>query len=187
MVGTPVTLRSSRHRGRGGFPDLRRGTAPPVKLYELPRGEVFVRAAPEICFQVVSSAGRTLERNTDGTRLVEFEVTVGGKRIVTKELVRAREPERIDYRWVEGPLPAVEETIWIDARDGGAILRYEGRFGVDAPWFLRPFARRFIAKRFARAVHEHLLDAKELAERRANRSRLFPRKDRHESPETVTP
>lgn len=140
-----------------------------------------MRAAPEICFQVVASAGRVIESRPDGERLVEFEATVDGKRIVTKELVRANEPDRIDYRWVEGPLPAVEETIAILPAEGGATLRYEGRFAVDAPWPLRLFARRWVAKKFSRAVHDHLLEAKEIAEQRASRSRLYPRKDSHES------
>lgn len=176
-----MTVRSSRHRGRGGLSDLGSGQARSLRLYELPRDEVFVRAAPEISFQVVASAGRVIERYPDGERLVEFEATVDGKRIVTKELVRGHEPDRIDYRWVEGPLPAVEETIFVARADGGATLSYEGRFAVDAPWPLRPLARRLVAKKFARAVHEHLLEAKEIAEQRASRSRVYPRKDHDES------
>lgn len=135
-----------------------------------------MRAAPEICFQVVSSAGRVIERHPNGERLVEFETVVRGKRYTTKEIVRAREPDRIDYRWVEGPLPAVEETIFVVPAKGSATLRYEGRFAVDAPWLLRGLARRWVAKRLVRAVHEHLLEAKAIAERRASRSRLYPEK-----------
>ena len=145
-----------------------------MRLYDLPRDELLVRAAPEICLEVISSAGHTLERLSDGSRLVEFESALGRKRIRTKELVRIHESGRIDYRWIEGPLPAVEETITLEQADGGTTLRYEGRFGVRVPRLIRPLARRYIAKRFARAVHAHLLQAKEIAEGRAHRSHLYP-------------
>lgn len=148
-----------------------------MRLYELPAETLAVRAAPEICFQVISSAGPTLERYPNGDRLVEFEATVKGSRIVTKELVRTSEPGRIDYEWIEGPLPIVEETIHIDGTGGGeTTLRYEGRFAVAAPWPLRWFVARSVARRFAAAVHEHLVEAKRLAELRADRSRLYPRR-----------
>ena len=164
-------------------PSLERGAPAPaarvkrLRLYELPELSLSVRAAPEICFQVIASAGRTLERYASGDRLVEFEAIVDGRRILTKELVRTEEPERIDYEWVEGPLPLVEETIRIEPADNGDTrLRYEGRFAVAAPWPIRPFAARSVSKKFAAVVNEHLVEAKDLAERRADRSRLYPRK-----------
>lgn len=152
-------------------------TPPRGRTYELPGAEVVVRAAPEICFQVVASAGRVIERYPDGTRLVGFEAGVGRRRVRTRELVHPHEPDRIDYHWVEGPLPFVEETIEVEpAGDGEATLRYRGRFALDAPWPARAIMRHWVARRFSRAVHEHMLEAKEIAERRAARSRLYPRR-----------
>ncbi|GAC1421116.1 MAG: hypothetical protein NVSMB57_14770 [Actinomycetota bacterium] len=150
---------------------------PEHRFYELPHDDVFVRAAPEICFQVVLSGGRVIERRDNGDRLVAFEATVGGKKVVTTELVRPQKPDRIHYEWIDGPLPAVEETITIVPADDGATLHYEGRFDVNAPWLLRPLMRRVVAKKFSRAVHEHLVEAKSIAELRASRSRLYPRTD----------
>ncbi len=158
-----------------------------MRLYELQSDQVHVQAAPELCFEVVSSAGRVRERYPDGDRLVEFETVVDGKTLVTTERVHTHASERIDYSWVEGPLPLVEETSTLRPLPEGTTLRYEGRFGVDASWYLRPFVKRYVRRRFARAVHEHLLQAKEIAERRARRSRIYPRKDTDASPEASAP
>lgn len=144
-------------------------------LHDLPRDELFVAAAPEICFQVVFGAGTVRERRDDGSRLVEFTTTTRGKTIRTVELVRGTPPERIDYSWVEGPLPRVEESIFIVPTNGGAILRYEGRFAVAGPRIVAPLMRRYVRKRFAKAMREHLKQAKEIAEKRAERSRLYPK------------
>lgn len=156
----------------------------PMKLRELPHLRVHVRAVPEICFEVIASAGREIERAPGGERLVAFRVETGRRVVETKEILRAREHDRIDYRWVEGPLPFVEETIFIDPAPGGAVLRYEGRFAVDAPALVRPVARWWIARVFARAVRAHLSEAKTIAEQRAARSRLYPREEPDEAAST---
>lgn len=186
-----MTVRSRPHRRRWGNPSGSGAAASRLRLprlYELPPNTLFVRAAPEICFQVIASAGRTVERSPNGDRLVEFDATVDGKRIVTKELVRTTEPHRIDYEWIEGPLPVVEETILFeDTADGDTTLHYEGRFAVAVPWPVRWFVARSVSRRFARAVHEHLVEAKYLAERRASHSRLYPRKGSDEHTRTASP
>lgn len=134
-------------------------------------------AAPRpLCFEVVAAAGKTIEVRSDSERVVEFETAHGGRAIRTVELVRLTPPERIDYRWIEGPLPAVEETIFFEeAGPRETALVYTGRFapgrGARA-WLVGPF---FVRRSFNRLVAEHLETAKDVAERRAQRSLVYPR------------
>lgn len=140
----------------------------------LPDRAVSVDAAAELTYQVVSSAGRTLEHRGDRERIVEFHTEARGRPVVTTELVRPDPPHGIDYRWLEGPLPAVEERIdAIPVDPYRCELRYRGRFetphgglvGIVEGWMIR--------RMFDRAVRDHLDTAKQLAEKRARRSKLF--------------
>lgn len=142
----------------------------------LPERRVRVRAAPALCYQVVSSAGRILERRSPTERVVEFDAVAGGKRVVTKELVRLDEPgRRISYEWLEGPLPFVQESIDVEALpDGSAELRYRGRYATKRGPIQCLLGMLFVRRVFDRAVREHLAQAKQIAERRAARSKLFP-------------
>lgn len=140
----------------------------------LPDRAISVDAAAELTYQVVSSAGHTRERRGDHERIVEFHTEVRGRPVVTTELVRLDPPYGIDYRWLEGPLPAVEERIEVAPVDRDRCeLRYRGRFetphggivGIVEGWMIR--------RMFDRAVRDHLDTAKQLAEERAKRSKLF--------------
>jgi hypothetical protein len=140
----------------------------------LPGRTVSVEAAAELTYQVVSSAGQTRERRGVHERVVEFHIEVRGRPVVTTELVRLDPPYGIYYRWLEGPLPAVEERIEVTPVEAHRCeLRYRGRFetphggivGIVEGWMIR--------RTFDRAVRDHLYTAKQLAEERAKRSKLF--------------
>lgn len=138
---------------------------------------VQVHAAAELCFQVVASAGSTIEDRGDREKLVRFRTQLGNRELVTVEVVRLKPPNRISYRWVEGPLRNVQESIDIlpiseeecELRHGGHFdTRHGGVRGLVEGWI--------IGRMFDRAVREHLEQAKLAAAARAERSHMFPRK-----------
>lgn len=143
-----------------------------------------VQAPPDFVFQLVASGGRVVERRSEHERLVEFTADIGGRSIVTMELVTLDPPTRIGYRWITGPLPAVEETIDVVPIDEDSCdLVYAGRFRTPHGGLRAIAERRAIRRTFARVVHEHLLDAKRLAEERAERSKRWTRRE----PQTPPP
>lgn len=107
---------------------------------------------------------------------MEFETHARGKRFRTRELVRLDEPSRrIDYTWIEGPLPFVEETIAVQPLlDGSSELHYQGRYATGRGPIKCLLGKIFVRGAFDRAVREHLAEAKAVAERRAVRSKVFP-------------
>ncbi len=142
----------------------------------LPNRAVPVEAAAELTYQVVSSAGHTRERRGDRERIVEFHTEVRGRPVVTTELVRLDPPHGIDYRWLEGPLKAVEERIEVTPVDPHRCeLRYRGRFETPHGGLVGLVEGWVIRRMFDRAVRDHLDSAKHLAEERAKRSKLFRR------------
>lgn len=135
-------------------------------------------AAPQaLCFEVVAAAGRVKEKRSDIERVVEFTSDFKGREVVTVELVRLEPPDRIRYQWLEGPLPYVEEQISFEQTGSDTTdLVYEGRFAVSrglGGWMV---GRLWIKRHFDRLVLEHLEYGKEVAERRAERSRVHGRK-----------
>jgi hypothetical protein len=135
---------------------------------------VRVEAPRGLCFEVVAAAGRTRDELSEIERIVEFRTDYKGREIVTLERVELDPPVRIDYRWIEGPLPEVTETIsFEEVGPGTTDMRYCGRFEPRRGAF-RWLVGRFVVKpAFDRLVLEHLNQAKEIAERRAARSRLY--------------
>lgn len=135
--------------------------------------DVVIDAHPELCFEVVAAAGRRLEKRSDTEWLVEFVTAAGGREIRTVELLTLERPNAIHYRWIEGPLPEVTETISFDALDGGKTkLTYSGTFRVGwgpLGWLI---GRLRVKPLYDRAVNEHLHQAKEIAEKRAARTHV---------------
>ncbi|MCA1703122.1 MAG: hypothetical protein LC808_07560, partial [Actinobacteria bacterium] len=72
---------------------------------------VVADAPQELCFEVVAAAGRKVEEISPTERLVEFKTSYRGREVITIERLVLREPARIDYEWVKGPLPYVRESI----------------------------------------------------------------------------
>lgn len=137
--------------------------------------QVEVAAPRELVFEVVASAGKTLEK-TGNEKLVEFETRFRKQTIRTVEAVPLEPPTRIGYRWVEGRLDDVEEEIAFEARTPDlTVMSYSGWIGAgESLWDWAKTA--FMVRRvFNRLVREHLLEGKHIAERRARRSRVHPR------------
>lgn len=137
---------------------------------------VYVEALRELCFEVVAATGEIVEKRTDDERVVEFVSEHRGKTIRTIELVKLEPPERIHYRWLEGPLPGVEEEIAFEvAEDGCTEMTYRGRFRPGRGPFRWLLGRLYVKRVFDRLVREHLDQGKQAAERRAVRSRVYDR------------
>jgi hypothetical protein len=158
----------------------------PVTLLASQR--VSVAAPPEIVFEVILHAGDLVEERPDGSRVVDFVASSGSQTIKTRELVTGDRPSRIDYEWLDGPIPYVSETIHIEPLgDHNSMLLYEGEFSIPGKG-PRSWLTRFIAKRrFDEAVLEHLLDGARIAEERASRSRKHPRPADASPPPRVSP
>ena len=146
-----------------------------MRKVELKRRSVDVAAPPELVFEVVASAGKTVGKTERGN-LVEFETTWRERVIKTIEEVELDPPRRIGYRWVEGPLDDVVEEIRFErAGSDETAMTYSGRLG--APPGLIGWLRTllFVRPVFNRLVREHLFEGKRIAETRAKRSRVHPR------------
>lgn len=133
-----------------------------------------VRAPQELCFEVVAAAGRKLRDVSDTEKIVEFRTKNRGREVITVERLLLERPNRITYEWLEGPLPEVSETISFSYADGATTLTYAGSFAVRGGALRRLIGRLWIKPVFDRLVREHLEEAKDIAERRAARSRVFP-------------
>lgn len=139
------------------------------------RTQSVVAAAPQqLCFEVIAAAGRKVEEISPSERIVEFKTNYRGREVVTFERLHLTPPERIDYEWVKGPLPDVRESIAFRS-DGekGTRITYDGVFDVSGGPLARIAARLLIKPRFEQIVLEHLEEAKQIAERRAARSRVY--------------
>lgn len=143
----------------------------------LKRQTVQVAAPRELTFEVVAAAGKKTGETEDGI-LVEFETQMGDRVIKTIEQVRLRPPDSIAYRWLEGPLDGVEEEIRFEPnRPGGTSMTYSGT--LEAPGGVTGWLRTMFVVRpiFNRLVTEHLEQGKQMAEKRAKRSRVHPRRE----------
>ncbi len=133
---------------------------------------VIVDAPRELCFEVVAAAGRRVEKRSETEWVVEFTTPAGNREFRTVELLTLDRPRAIHYRWLQGPLPEVRETIEFVALDDRTRLSYTGTFSFGrgpvgwAIGFLR------VKPLYDRLVIEHLNQAKEVAEKRAARSKV---------------
>lgn len=139
---------------------------------------VVVNAPRELCFEVVAAAGRRLEKRSDTEWIVEFMIDGGSRRIRTVELLTLDRPRAIHYRWLEGPLATVKETIGFAAIDETTTqLTYQGTFSLGMGPVGWAFGRLRIKPLFERLVGEHLQQAKEIAEARAARTSAHARRN----------
>ncbi|MGH2820435.1 MAG: hypothetical protein ACRDJ5_07265 [Actinomycetota bacterium] len=145
---------------------------------------VTAHASGSLCFEVVASAGKVLEQRSDDEKVVEFVTERAGRRIRTVELLKLFPPDRIEYSWLEGPLPRVEEEIELKERGDETLIAYRGAFWVRGPrgWIA---GRTRIKHSFEAEVLEHLNQAKEISEARAARTHIHRRSGRSGSTETV--
>ncbi len=96
----------------------------------LKRQRVPVSAARSLTFEVVASAGKTLEERPEGAKVVQFTTTFRGRDVHTKELIMIEPPDRIRYEWLQGPLPEVNEVISFIDNGEGTELVYDGDFSA---------------------------------------------------------
>lgn len=144
-----------------------------VRPVRLRRQKVDVRAPRELCFEVVATGGRVVGSSSDRVRVVEFETDDRGRRIVTRELLRLHPPDRIEYEWLEGPLPYVREEISFEPMpENRTRMRYSGEFSAGSGPIRFLSGLLLIRPRFNRLVREHLEMGKDVAERRTARTHL---------------
>ena len=137
---------------------------------------VVVDAPRELCFEVVAAAGRRLAKRSEKEWVVEFTTLADDREFRTLELLTLERPSVIRYRWLEGPLPEVRETIrFVPLDHNRTRLAYSGTFSVGRGLLGSVIGRLRVKRRFDRLVLEHLQQAKEVAERRAMRTRVHPR------------
>lgn len=138
--------------------------------------DIVVNAAQLLCFEVVAAAGRRLEKRSETEWVVEYVTEAGGREVKTVELLTLDRPRAIHYRWLEGPLAEVKETIRFSSVNGDKTkVSYSGTFSVGKGplgWLVGLFRVKPV---FERVVREHLAQAKAVAEKRAQRSRVHIR------------
>ena len=88
----------------------------------------------------------------------------------TVETVRFTRPERVDFRLVRGPVPAVLESFRLTGQESGTLLEYRGEMGTDG-WGVGERWGRIVAARWEQAVAGSLASVKREAERRAAHAR----------------
>jgi hypothetical protein len=135
-----------------------------------------IEAPRELCFEVVAAGGRRVEKRSESEWVVEFVTEAGGRKIRTVELLNLDRPRAIQYRWLEGPIPDVSETVLFTAIDERVTeLTYTGRISLGKGPIRWLIVRLRVKRLFERLVREHLHQAKEVAEKRAERSRVHAR------------
>ncbi|WP_328876135.1 SRPBCC family protein [Streptomyces sp. NBC_00287] len=108
-----------------------------------------------------------LEQGSDMVLAAHRTPVAGGRLTATTvETVRFVRPERVDFRLVRGPVPAVTETFELTEEQAGTRLVYRGKLGTDL-WALGQWWGGAVAPRWEATVAATLTAVKEEAERRA--------------------
>ncbi len=146
-----------------------------------------IAAPPALVFQMLAAIGQgpqqdgeraEIVESRDGELICDFWTTVslplGRDRLVrTRERVRVRPPDRIEYEHLDGPVRGLAESIVVaPSATGGSTLTYAGTYhpgGILAHLGAVLFARPAIQ----RIMRAHFADVRERAEVRAGRSRVF--------------
>ncbi|WP_229914482.1 hypothetical protein [Streptomyces capitiformicae] len=81
---------------------------------------------------------------------------------------RPSSPERVDFRLVRGPVPAVTESFELGEQGSRTRLEYTGELSTDL-WRLGQWWGGLVAPRWEATVAGSLAAVKEEAERRARR------------------
>ncbi|MCH0543443.1 SRPBCC family protein [Streptomyces sp. MUM 203J] len=146
----------------------------------LGRQTVEIAAGREVVFDVVAQPylGRAttamrekvvvLERGSDLVLAAHRTPVVGGRLTATTvETVKFTRPERVDFRLVRGPVPAVTETFTLTEQGSGTRLVYEGEMGTDL-WRAGQWWGDLVAPRWEETVAASLAAVRHEAERRAS-------------------
>ncbi|MCH0565949.1 SRPBCC family protein [Streptomyces sp. MUM 136J] len=109
-----------------------------------------------------------LERGTDMVLAAHRTPVAGGRLTATTvETVRFTRPDRIDFRLVRGPVPAVTETFTLTEYGPGTRLVYAGELATDL-WGAGQWWGELVAPRWEAAVAATLAAVRQEAERRAS-------------------
>jgi uncharacterized membrane protein len=137
---------------------------------------IVIEAPSALCFEVVAAAGRRLEKRSEHEWIVEFTTPAGKRDVRTVELLTLDRPHAIHYRWLEGPLAEVSETIrFVSIDEHNTRVTYSGNFKIGMGPLGWVIGRLRVKPLFVRLVREHLQQAKEVAEKRASRTRVHSR------------
>jgi len=148
---------------------------------------VTIAAPRELIFEMAAAVGGTLPggpphaseliSRAGDLMVVRYSAPAPFRFVGFVEEVRLTAPTRIDYRVLEGPLDRVEEWLIFDEIAGGTTVTYGGIVEHRLP-LLGPLVARFVAVPAYRVFMKRTLVAlKYAAERRAARSRRYPRTD----------
>ncbi|KOV54671.1 hypothetical protein ADL00_29370 [Streptomyces sp. AS58] len=111
---------------------------------------------------------QVLERGSDLVLAAHHTPVAGGRLTATTvETVRFTRPERVDFRLVRGPVPAVTESFILTTEQAsGTRLVYEGDLATDL-WRAGQWWGGLVAPRWEATVAASLAAVKREAERRA--------------------
>lgn len=147
-----------------------------------------IAAPPQLVYQMLSAIGQgdtadgeraeVIERSGDEL-VCDFWTTVslpvGADRLVrTRERVRLRPPDTVEYEHLDGPVRGLRETITVfPDPDGGTRMTYVGSY---EPHGILDHLRAILLARpvIGRVIRQHFDDVRQRAEARAARSRVFP-------------
>lgn len=146
-----------------------------------------IAAPPALVFQMLAAIGQGGQKDgeraeileqRDGELVCDFwtrvSLPVAQDRLVrTRERVRIRPPDRIEYEHLDGPVKGLQETIVVGAgTTGGSNLTYTGRYH---PRGLADHLRATLLARPAihRVMRAHFAEVRDRAEARASRSLVF--------------
>jgi hypothetical protein len=111
---------------------------------------------------------KVLER-ADNLVIAEHRTDVSSRLVTsTLESVRFTPPERVDFRLLRGPVPAVTESITLEAMsDNQTLLHYKGTLETDL-WQVGAAWGRLVARQWNAAVRTSVQSITTEAERRAS-------------------
>ncbi|MCX4581532.1 SRPBCC family protein [Streptomyces sp. NBC_01481] len=140
---------------------------------------VDIAAPREVVFEVIAQPylGRATRAMREKVQVVErgadmvlaaHHTPVAGGRLTTTtvETVKFSRPERVDFRLVRGPVPAVTESFTLSERGPGTRLVYEGELSTDL-WRAGQWWGGMVAPRWEATVAASLAAVRQEAERRS--------------------
>ncbi|MFG3037215.1 SRPBCC family protein [Streptomyces sp. NPDC048330] len=140
---------------------------------------VDIAAPREVVFDVIAQPylGRAtramrekvtvLEQGSDMVLAAHRTPVAGGRLTATTvETVRFTRPERVDFRLVRGPIPAVTESFALTEHKSGTRLVYEGELATDL-WRAGQWWGGLVAPRWEATVAASLGAVRHEAERRS--------------------